>query len=125
MSDAVPYDDLDPGIRELVRWLNDNGFETTDSGDGKSKFKVEDPPCCAVSFPNVAIRVDVENLIAETDRLFGLLKDKGCAPVPAKEEEVAGEVNLQSFYDPSLEGPREAYIILTGLDDEQFTRVAA
>lgn len=31
------YDQLDDGVRELVRLLRDNRFTTTDSGDGYSK----------------------------------------------------------------------------------------
>ena len=33
----INYNNLDPGIREFVRELNDAGFVTTDSGDGVSK----------------------------------------------------------------------------------------
>lgn len=35
MSD-IDYDKLSPGIRQLVRQLRQDGFETTDSGDGSS-----------------------------------------------------------------------------------------
>lgn len=31
------YDELDPGIREVVRALRDAGYNTIDSGDGVSK----------------------------------------------------------------------------------------
>jgi len=46
-------DDLDPGVRDLVVWLRDLGFDTTDSGDGSKVDTME----CAVPFPMVAIRV--------------------------------------------------------------------
>ena len=35
----IDYGELDPGIRETVRRLNEEGFETCDSGDGVSKFE--------------------------------------------------------------------------------------
>ena len=49
----VPYDELDPGIRETVRWLNKHLFKTTDSGDGVSKFQDPDNPVMdmAMDFP--------------------------------------------------------------------------
>lgn len=34
---SIPYADLDPGVRDLVRWLTGRGFHTTDSGDGRTK----------------------------------------------------------------------------------------
>lgn len=117
MNDTVPYAELDPGIRETVRWLNENGFETTDSGDGKTKFEDGDAPCCAMDIPNVAIKVDRERLVAETDRLFALLTARGCGPVPAGPEVVPGEVNLQGFYDPTV-GDGPAFILVLGLNDQ-------
>lgn len=35
--EGVPYKNLDPGIREVVRLFNEAGFKTDDSGDGQSK----------------------------------------------------------------------------------------
>jgi hypothetical protein len=43
-TDTVPWDNLDPGIRRLVRLLVDHGFETTDSGDNVSKFDADGKP---------------------------------------------------------------------------------
>ncbi len=79
MKSDIDYDELDPGIRELVRKLRKNGFNTTDSGDGKHKFKEgnEHLKCCALDFPNVMIEVDKENAFKETDRLARLLKRWG------------------------------------------------
>lgn len=31
------YEMLDPGVRDMVRWLRKKGYETIDSGDGVSK----------------------------------------------------------------------------------------
>lgn len=38
VRDAAFYTTLDPGIRTAVLWLHAFGFETSDSGDGESKF---------------------------------------------------------------------------------------
>lgn len=36
-SDSLDYSQLDPGVQRLVKVLRNNGFRTTDSGDGKTK----------------------------------------------------------------------------------------
>lgn len=48
----VDYDALDPGIRDIVRKLNDAGWVTTDSGDGVSKPR---EPGEVLDFPHVAV----------------------------------------------------------------------
>jgi hypothetical protein len=69
---------LDPGVRRLVVWLRDNGFRTTDSGDGKTKIAAgysedEDGVCPGA---HVAIGVRPEDLVSEADRLVDLLRDE-------------------------------------------------
>ena len=59
----VPWDYLDPGIRETVRLLRDAGFETTDSGDGVSKPEVGR----CLSFGHVFIEVSPDKLISEAN----------------------------------------------------------
>jgi hypothetical protein len=44
---------LDPGIRGLVLLINRLGWETTDSGDGKTKFDQEEAMACAVGYAHV------------------------------------------------------------------------
>lgn len=39
MSDELDYAELDPGIVDVVRHLRARGYDTTDSGDGETKFK--------------------------------------------------------------------------------------
>lgn len=46
----IDYNEIDPGIRHVVKALNDAGHETSDSGDG-SKASLMD---CAIDFPHVA-----------------------------------------------------------------------
>ena len=68
MPNSVPYDDLDSGIREVVRWLNTHGFDTVDSGDGKAKFTEDGQPLpgwesedqdfdCVIPHPHVFMAV--------------------------------------------------------------------
>lgn len=45
----IDYNEIDPGIRHVVKALNDAGYETSDSGDG-TKVGME----CAVDFAMVA-----------------------------------------------------------------------
>lgn len=68
-----PWKYLDPGITDLVRLLWDEGFTTTDSGDGVSKCdegRVFDRP-------HVAITVDKHDLLVETDRAIAVLEASG------------------------------------------------
>ena len=65
------HDKLDKGIRDTVRLLRENGFDTTDSGDGISK-----PPGSGVlGYPHVHMVSDGERLIIESQRCAALLGD--------------------------------------------------
>ena len=37
VADDLNYDELDPGVRDVVRLLREDGFSTCDSGDGVTK----------------------------------------------------------------------------------------
>lgn len=81
--DDIDYEDLDPGIRQTVRWFRAHGFSTTDSGDGVSKAEeLADDEGCALNYPHVVIVVEPAELIAETDRTIACLKAIGieCDP---------------------------------------------
>lgn len=67
-------DNLSPNVTRLVRFLNDHGFITTDSGDG-SNFEAGME--CAVPEPMVAIQVDPSYLVTEAQRLHVLLQSRG------------------------------------------------
>lgn len=110
---AVPYDDLDPGIRQVVRWLNDNSFVTTDSGDGVSKPHADE----VLDVPHVSIRCEAETLVQVCDQLTILLREAGVEPSPMTEDVVPGAVHVQGFYDPSV-SQQDAFILLLGLNDE-------
>lgn len=120
---AAPLDEallaeLDSGIREVVGWLHRNGFRTTDSGDGRSKFGGGEAQDGALPFPSVAIVVDdAAELVVECDRLADLLAFFGIAVTPVSPEFVKGEVAIQGTYEPGS----AAVIFLAGLDDELLT----
>src|SRR3990167_5413157 len=69
---TVDYESLDPGIRDVVRKLRANGFETADSGDGISKPAGER----VMDFPHVACSVAPDFLFSEADRLQSLLGEE-------------------------------------------------
>lgn len=87
----IEYDELDPGIREVVRRLRAAGFETCDSGDGKSK-----PPEEGSEMPHVIMNCPRENLFSEADRLaaevatWGLAADHGYSVMASYEPEIGG-----------------------------------
>jgi len=118
---TVLYDELDPGIREVVRWLNDNGFKTVDSGDGKTKFTEDGKPLpewesadpefdMVIPHPHVVIEVVPDALVAETDRLHRLVQERA----PVEPVGLDDAVTIQGTYDPALpEHP--AFILVMGL----------
>ena len=59
-------DELCPGIKHVVLWLNSLGYKTTDSGDGSHYMDGMD---CAVPDPMVVI--EFENEVAQTDGIYG------------------------------------------------------
>lgn len=88
MSD-IPYDDLDPGIRETVRRLAAWGFEPTDSGDGETKRAAGNDPC--ETEPHVYMIVDSAKLVSESHRLHDALLD---ADVHAP------DIRIEASYSP-------------------------
>jgi hypothetical protein len=134
MSNSVPWDDLDVGVRGVVRLLNENGFTTCDSGDGKSKFgedgkplpewRSEDPDFeWVMDIPHVAIRVEAAKLASECDRLLTLLVETG---VSLEQQGPTGtEPSIQGSYDPVYRDKNDpaggvAFILLTNVDDSKL-----
>ena len=61
---------INPGIAYTVKWLNERGFKTMDSGDGETHdFECDQP------YPYVHMEVDSRNAIIETDYLKLLLEE--------------------------------------------------
>lgn len=71
--DSFDYESLDPGIRDLVRLLRQNRFNTTDSGDGVSK----PPEHRVLDYPHVFCSSDSKSLIGECDRMREVLIEAG------------------------------------------------
>ena len=95
---------LDQGIQQTVAWLREQGFETTDSGDGATKSElIEDGE--ALDVPHVFMRVDDPlMLIAESQRLAALVCAKG----------LGEECSIEASYSP-LDGV--SILALMGVDD--------
>lgn len=74
---TLNYEEMDPGIRDVVKALNEAGFETTDSGDGSKAATDED----AFAFPHVAgafrsgSHVHAIALEAAVDRIVEIIHD--------------------------------------------------
>ena len=121
MTDQVPYDDLDPNIRRLVKLLNDHGFDTCDSGDGKSKFSGDHPlESCAMDIPNVLINCEPSQLATECDRVRDVLKAAGIEISTVGPDD---DACVQGTYDPAADLGRSAFIMVLGIDDSRFPSV--
>ncbi len=121
-----PYDELDPGIRETARWLFDNNFNPTDSGDGVTKVGTMG---CAQPFPHVYMVVREPDLLeTEVERLYNLLQARGvrlfAGPTTPEEAESLGvkwEGVPENVVPGSLEGNYTpggpAILVLIGVTD--------
>lgn len=119
-----PYEELDPGVRETVRWLFEQGFDPTDSGDGVSKGGG-----CSRPVPHVFMVVRQPGMLEqEVERLHRLLVAQGVqlydGPMTPEEADELGvrwegvpegsvRGSLQGNYAPG--GP--AIIVLDGVND--------
>lgn len=65
--------ELDPGIRDIVAHLRSAGFETTDSGDGRSK----EPDPEVLPFAHVAIASSPPRLLVDADAAQAFLNAAG------------------------------------------------
>lgn len=73
-GDEIDYEALDPGVREQVRALRDAGFDTTDSGDGVSKFTGDHPDRgCAMPVPNIAARTRLTSMVTDAHLMVDIL----------------------------------------------------
>lgn len=71
--------EISPGIRAAVKWFNDRGYVTTDSGDGTNYLNgMED----AFPYDHVFIQLQDTNCLAQqTNHIFDSLKEVGCLNV--------------------------------------------
>lgn len=113
---------LDPGIRRVVEWLDERGFDTCASGDGRSKpgkkREQEDGVTWAFDYPHVFMRVQPpKRLIYEANRLHRCLASIGIGSCNVG---TPNGVWIQATYDPRN---LTAVIELAGVDDELLQTV--
>jgi hypothetical protein len=90
----IDYETLNPGIRKLVRILRDAGFNTVDSGDGRTHEHV-----CDREYAYVSIRVgEPQHLIDKSRALQVLLAGLG---VSIQEIGLEERPCIQATYDPA------------------------
>jgi hypothetical protein len=87
----LDLDTLNPGIRKTVAWLRSLGFETTDSGDGRTHEHA-----CDRDEPYVVIRVEPEQLVEQARALDFFIRNRGIGVSPVGE----GAPCLQASFDP-------------------------
>lgn len=102
----INYDELDPNIRKLVKYLNDKGYTTCDSGDGKYKFEVLgwSKDDCALNIPHVFMQCDPLNMY---DMVVSLESDLASLGIylgePKSLEEAYKMPTVSVSYNPSHE----------------------
>ena len=87
--------EVNPGIRKIVEWLNDHGFNTCDSGDGKTHdFE------CDQNVPYVHMQVPDYAMVSESKRLASLLRTKLHIEVQPMDEGCTVPV-VEARYNPA------------------------
>lgn len=130
MDHEVPYDELDPGIAATVRWLNEAGFVTVDSGDGVTKLAAGAPePCCHVNpVPHVHIKVPVTEAPETWRRLSAAMEARGLAWHDMSEDDdaldAAHDVVWQSVWEPLFDADH-IHVLLSGWSLSTLPREAA
>jgi hypothetical protein len=101
MKPPPDYTELDPGIRNVVRFLWNHGYNTTDSGDGVTKGSYgETEPHVYMTLPSHC------DICLEADKLKKLLEAHGTLPE---------DVRIETTYSP-VDGHR--LLMLHGLNDD-------
>ena len=94
-------EELDPGIRNVVKFISDMGYHTTDSGDGVTKVGEGVLP-----FPHVVVTVPSDRLIRDCNTIMCELE--------AMEFGDEIEYGVEGSYCPHV---RVATIMVWGLND--------
>ena len=68
--DGDPF--MNPGIREVVRYLRDRGYITVDSGDGQTAYWPE----CDLTIPYVYILSHVRHVLVDGEAVHRLLSSE-------------------------------------------------
>ncbi len=96
------YDELDAGIRETVRLLRDNGFQTTDSGDGTGPGSTL-RPWNKQPHGHIAMVCPPSELVSTVDAVAETLAQEAglvCVPQPPGAP-LEGEVVVEGSYAAS------------------------
>jgi hypothetical protein len=105
--------ELDHGISRTVWWLREHGFDTTDSGDGRSKIEAGFDAEEVLDYPHVVCIVAPADLVTEANRLADLVHERGVEVVPNGRRE-AGQAEIAASYDPADDS---AVLMLNHADD--------
>ena len=121
-ADNLDLGELDPGIRDVVRWLRGNGWCTTDSGDGVSKPEESR----VFDAPHVVIVVDdPAELVDAADRLWAEVEALGVEEDPRVDDDgyPVNPLDVQASYNPGQGGI--VSLLLIGLDDTMLIAARA
>ena len=119
MKSVIPhinYDELDPGVRRLVRALREHNFMTTDSGDGRTK--PEDERTFGDRAHVAMVPLSANLILSESNRLRDLIlkwltpRISYAAPYDPDDEH-----EIFASYDPK---DRSVVIILFDVTDEML-----
>lgn len=117
------YEQLDPGIRETVRFFHEHDFITCDSGDGVSKLEagemMDDDYSSFMDVPHVVIVAAPFALVDVADRVATVLSKVGIKLTPATPEGMddGSQVVVEASYSPN---DGHAVVVVTGLDDQKL-----
>jgi hypothetical protein len=107
-------DDINPGIIKTVLWLREHGFNTVNSGDGKTHL------CeCDADYPYVTILAKPSFMYSETQRLYELLRSIGIETGYMNED--GSGLAIECNYNPAWN--HDAAISLIGVTDEMLVEV--
>lgn len=117
LETELDYESLDPDVRDVVRMLQGQGFNTTDSGDGIAKFDADgielpdwEGGTSGAGVAHVVVVVEPADLAAEADRMADIIRAAGVVLDPLGPE--LDTAAIQASYDPAN---HIAVIILSGV----------
>ena len=113
MVNEVDYEKLNVGIRKTVKWLRKHGFQTCDSGDGKTADFGCDRGC-----PYVVSEVEPNMLTVESNRLCDMLTARGIEVLSMTME--GRSPTIHASYSPT---DRHAFVDIMFLEDSMLTPV--
>jgi hypothetical protein len=119
MKSAIPsinYEELDPGVRRLVRALREHNFMTTDSGDGRTK--PEDERTFGDRAHVAMVPMNANLILSESNRLRALILQWLKSPIVLPDQPDPDSLHeINSSYDPK---DRSVVIILFDVTDEML-----